>query len=390
MYTPDEIEHVLNEAEHNDNPKEGKFPDISPGACRLSARLVERPPAREMLMTIDGQGVLPVGIVGQVGGTGGTGKTMLSLQMSFAASKGEGFRPFKFPRPLKVLYFSQEDDQSEIDRRLWDIANEETISENLYVAALPGECGPFMQLRDGNPERSEVFHWFDSELENYSHVGLDLVFLDTASRFNGLSENNNEHGAAFMRSLEALAQRHGITILIATHTNENSVTNPPPRMDKTMFRGGSAGIDNARIGFGMRAMTETTAKSFNVQNRHEYVELDTVKSNYAPKLKYPIFYKRGENGVLQYVNPYKKRTMEMATLLVDVLAEDGTEYTLRELKKDKKAKHIFEAMKEVYPKYRRLIDTESAIDYALNQGWLTNETTTTKRGKPKGAIKVVT
>lgn len=364
-------------------------PDLSPEACRVSAQLTSRPPERPMLMTLEGVGVLPAGIVAMWCATGGTGKTFLLLNLSFMAAYGRAFAPFEFTKALKVLFFSLEDDLDELFRRLWDISGDGSFSRNLYVAAYPGEIGPLMQLADGSSVRSDTFHWFDRELEKYQDVGLDLVILDTQSRFNGLSENTNEHGAAFISALEYIASRHKITIMVVAHTNEESVKNPPRRMTKAMLRGASSIGDNVRAVFGMREMTEVTARTFAIKDFRNYVELDTPKANRSARFPFPLFYKMDETGVLHYTNLYTERMDDMAHYFVEVLSAQDKEFTIRELEKEKIGKVIHDQVAEKYPKFRKREDTRSAIDYAQRKGWVRLVKETIVKGREKEVIRVL-
>ena len=365
-----------------------RIPSLSPEDGRVGEWLRDRPPEREALMTYRGKSALPSHIIALLAATGGTGKTYYLLSMALAASNGGSFTPFHFPRPLKTLFFSLEDDREELGRRLWDISAGGPFPDNLFVFGYPGEVGPLMELRDGNPERSEYFRWFDRELKKYG--GLDLIILDTQSRFSGLSENLNEHGSAFVAGLEYLKKRHGATILLAAHTNQSSQEKPPDRMNKTMLRGATAVGDNCRLIYGMRTMTAPAAKAYGIYNRQDFIEIDLVKSNYTPDFQSSIFYKRArETGIFKYIDPFSERIEIVANALVDALSEDCGEYTVRELEKGSRAGDVVQMVSDSIDGFTRRNDVRAAIEYAERRGWIDLVERSCTKGAPKKVVRVL-
>lgn len=344
-------------------------PTLSPGTTKIACRLFDEPPPRPMLATIDGKPFLPEKIVGGIGAAGGTGKTMFAGHLAAAAAAGGDFGPIQFVRPLNVLMVCLEDDQAEIDHRLWKVTGG-LFPENLHVVALPGRIGPIMDLdAAGNPRRTEWFDWLDKELALYQGT-LDLIIIDPYSRINGLPENSNEAATRFVDALEVLRDRHGTTILLTAHCSQESTTNPPPRMTAAMFRGATGFIDGVRWALGMRPMQEKLAKKLSIENRFQWVEYDLVKANYVPRPERSHYLRKNEDGTLDPGHPAAGRLAGITRALVAVLADESTEYTVRDLEKNPVGKDIESKVKEAAPGFSRRKDTRACLEFGAAKGWL--------------------
>lgn len=364
-------------------------PTLSPACSAIAHRLFEEPPPRPMLATIDGKPFLPQGVVGAIGAAGGVGKTMFSAHLADAASKGGAFGPIHFPRPLNVLFIALEDDQSECDRRLWKITGG-YFSERLHVVALPGCLGPIMELDTaGNPRRTKWFDWLDEELALYQG-SLDMVIIDPYSRINGLPENSNECATAFVNGIETLRDRHDTTILLPAHCSQESSTNPPERMTQNMLRGATGLVDGVRWVIGMRPMTEKLAKKLNVENRFEWIEYDLVKANYVPKPARPYFLRKNEDGTLDPGHPAAGRLEGMTRALVEVLADEPCQYTVRDLEKNEVGKDIEAKVTESAPGFSRRKDTRACLEFGASRGWLEVIEVPGGRGSTAKKINVLT
>ncbi len=364
----------------------GGLPSIGPEETRVSSYLHQEPAPREYLATLNGEPFLPKGIVGANAGTGGTGKSMLTFHFAHCGSHGEPFGPIEFPRKLTILILAAEDDQAEVDSRSWKITKGR-IAEGLHVAALPGLIGPLMEMdAAGNPRRSKWLNWLEGELAKYNGT-LDILILDPYSRFYGLSENLNEHATAFVTALEYLRDKYGITILITVHTNKGSSDNPPERMEQSMLRGASALVDGVRWVLGMRHMIEKTAKKLNVENRFEWVEVDLVKTNYSAKPSRPFYLRKNSDGTLDPGSPAAGRLEGMARALVEVLADELMQYTVRDIEKNEVGKAVEDKVKERAPGFSRRKDTRACIEFAASRGWV--EVVEVPGGRGSTAQKIV-
>lgn len=303
-----------------------------------------------------------------------------------ACAGGLDLKPFRTVSPAKVLCLLAEDDQSEIERRLWAIS-EGAFPENLHVASVAGQIGSLMELQNGNPVRSKWYHWLESTIK--AHKGLDVLILDPLSRLFGLSENLNEHATAFITALENLSHKYKLTILIVHHTNKASRTDE--KQSSSMVRGASAFVDAARWVIGLRQMPDTDKKRYGLTDGN-YIELSLVKSNYSKTLNHSIFYKISDCGVLEYFTPGKNRQDNIARTLADTLSEYASEnqfFTRRELLKEKTGKPIADAIKENIEAFKRG-ELNNAIDRAFELGLLSERTEHTGKTIKKLLIPVST
>ncbi len=192
--TPRQILESLNRtSEQYENIIHDELPDLSFSRNRNAGRLTTTPGPRDLLAYAANQGFFPAGVVGAVISDGGAGKTSFLIQFLTALAGGQAFAPFEPVRPLRCMMLAAEDDQAELDRRLCAVTGgPENIPENLCILSLMGKAGPLMRLNDGNPERTEFFRHLDLTLKKEPVDPVDVLVLDTLSRFYGLTENSNE------------------------------------------------------------------------------------------------------------------------------------------------------------------------------------------------------
>jgi len=123
------------------------------------------------------------------------------------------------------------------------------------------------------------------------------------------------------------------------------------------------------------------------------VVLDVTKSNYAPKLPAPIYFRRGAGGALNYVDLAAERVSEIAERLLDRLAEeeaDGRHFSRRDLLYGKEARHIIDKLKEEVVGFQRLRGINWAVDHLLEGGWLKEiKVTGAKTGPGKTILRVI-
>lgn len=337
----------------------GKLLPLTASASLVKGRLLARPAPLDFIFKFNDQGFLPRGVLGVLTATGGVGKTFLLLSLAFAGATGSWFGPIHAPKPLKTLVIVGEDTQDELDRRLWDIGRGQ-FPDNLHAASVYGEAGPFMRLEGGHPVLADSWYWLDETLAN--HAGIDLLIFDPKSRFYGLDENSAEHATQWIQCLETLAKKHSVTILFSHHTSKDRSA----VVGQNASRGSSAIVDGCRWQAGMARMDEKQAARLGVENARDYVILDVPKSNYAADIPAAIIFKRGERGVLEYVEPGLDQTKKLAAALLDLLRRDTEVYTKNELTNEPKGVGITRDMKEIFPGFKRSADMARAVDHLIN------------------------
>lgn len=338
--------------------KRRTIPPLTSINTSLIGRLKSRPENRQYILKIGNDNFLPSAVVGVVAATGGTGKTYFLLCLANAMASGGSVGPIHAPRALEILVVCGEDDQDELDRRLWDICKGK-FPKKLHAASVYGEVGPLMELDGNTPRRAKGFDWLEDTIKG--HPGLEVLIIDPKSRFYGLDENNNDHATQWIQSLEYLSKEYTITILFTHHTSEATAG----KISQTMSRGASAIVDGCRWQAGMAQMDKATADRYSIDDYRNYVAFDVPKSNYAARQGGPLYFKRGVNGVLEFIKLENSRAKSMADLLFELLDEDPIKYSIRDLRQEKLGADICKDMKENFSSFQRSKDMPDIIKHMI-------------------------
>jgi putative DNA primase/helicase len=340
------------------------FPPLSQEATKLKGRVQQRPKPKEFLWNCWGNGFLPKGVVGVIAATGGTGKTFVLLALGLMTAAGKAFGPIESIKPCKTLIICGEDDQEEVERRLWDVSNGD-FPDLLHAASVYGSVGPLMELEGNKPIRATGFHWLEETIQK--HPGMELLIFDPKSRFYGLDENNNDHATQWIQSLEYLSKEYNLTILFSAHTSDAN----SGQISQKMNRGASALVDGCRWQAGLVRLDQKTADHYGIENPRGYIALDTPKNNYAADAGKPLYFRRGENGQLEYCNLKEDGDKAKCEKILELVAADPTFYTRYELLRDKDfftdMKDVFKKIKkdEMKPLVDRLIDEKKLVEEAV-------------------------
>lgn len=216
----------------------------------------------------------------------------------------------------------------------------------------------------GNPQYSPAFHWLRNKVEAFDpHV----IFIDPKSQFYGLDELNNDHNTVWVNTLKGLTL-NGATVIFAHHV--------PKKVDAfsvDALRGGGALGDACRWAMGMQPLDETQAKDLDIEDPWNYVHCRITKNSYAPLDGADFFFKRGQRGELQRVEPRASWLEAVAGRISEVLEEHykngGGDLTKRILVKDNQTKELRKLIQDHYPKASRKV-LEQAIDRGIKTGRL--------------------
>lgn len=239
------------------------------------------PPARRWLLRDlrnDRAGVLPLGKVGGLVAAGGAGKTQLCTQLAKAIATGQPFLGvYDTPVAGKVLLVLGEEDQEEVDRRIYKSHAVDTNIPpfgNLITLPLAGINCAFMNANNGETQ------WLSWLREFLIRTGpYLLVILDPLARFAPAdAEKDNDKATQFVVTLESLIEPSGgATILGAHHTNQSS--RQGKELDVTSLRGVTA------LGDAMRWVSALGVdKPIEVDGVMEsLLTFSVVKTNYSRK-----------------------------------------------------------------------------------------------------------
>lgn len=144
---------------------------------------------------------------------------MLALQLAVATATGRWW----IGREVKsgpVLFISAEDDDDELHRRLFDIANAEGIGmaalAKLATRSLAGEDALLAMLdrKSNSLVQTPLMEALDATM-----TGLrpELLVLDTLADLHSGEENCRAHARQFVGMLRGLAIRHSCAVLLLAH-----------------------------------------------------------------------------------------------------------------------------------------------------------------------------
>jgi len=233
------------------NPGGGPVPDADvsewdrhakPGESRAEARRealangwlpyidgrdwVGRPvPEREWLW----EGRIPLGQVTYLTGPGSSGKSLLAQQLATCVGGGPALFLGERVRPMRAIYISCEDDETEMVRRQRAICDVTGVpfdwlmnTEDFALVSLAGVIGNELLERDsgGRLATTERFKMIADNCKTFPGCDPLCLVLDNTSHFFGGDENSRADVTQFLNALNAICVEHGTTILLIGHPNK--------------------------------------------------------------------------------------------------------------------------------------------------------------------------
>lgn len=354
-----------------------KMAPLTPSETQVRSRLITEPTPAEFIMTCRGYPFLRKGIVSMIVASGGMGKTFFMLRLAAMMAAGGRWGCFEAPKPLRTLFIGAEDDQDELDRRLWTIGNGH-FHENLHAASVVGKVG-FLMKKDGmNPARSEWYEWLRKTVD--AHMPLDILFLDPLIRLYGLDENSNSDAGAFITTLESLSQEFdGLNVKMSHHVNKNAALKT--RASQGDSRGAAAFVDCVRHLTVLTDVSDDDIKTYSIEDPQQFFKLDVPKSNNSAKLTAPVFFKKDQyTGIPEYINLSADKIAGMADGFYRAFSEYGQTVSEKKLLRGE-PKELFDSVKGNILKITISKDMGPILSYLLEKGMLT-QSTIDKNGKP--------
>jgi RecA-family ATPase len=225
---------------------------------------------------------IPAGDVTILSGDGGGGKTTLALQLgvSVAADLGDWLGTTVETGP--VIFFSGEEPENEIRRRLERVAKKRGVEadeiENLHFHfAEPDKC-----TLGGGPANTPIAPTalFNSLRAAAKSIRPALVIVDSNAATLGGNYLDRVHARTFVSLFRSLAREIGCAVLLLDHPSLSGMTN------------GSGRAGNMDWQNTVRALLYLRSTE-NEQGATSGRELEVMKSNYGP---------RGEKQKLQWEN----------------------------------------------------------------------------------------
>lgn len=151
-------------------------------------------------------------------GDGGTGKSQLALQLAAALATGTPWLGFP-TKQTPVLYVSCEDDDDELDRRMFSIRKQSFLPADGPLWVMP-RVGKSSTLAIGDRGRVSFGPFYPELDEVLSQLpeGPKVLFLDTAADMFAGNENDRGEVNGFSKVvLSKLGMKHHTTIILISH-----------------------------------------------------------------------------------------------------------------------------------------------------------------------------
>jgi hypothetical protein len=157
------------------------------------------------------------------------GKSWLALQICLAVAKGEKLWELSSEQGV-VLYLCLEDNFSRIQSRLFDVGGD--APDSIFFAVLANSIG------GGLEEQIEIFL--------AEHPGTALIVIDTLQKVRSVT-NDNAYAADYhdIGLLKAVADKHGIAVLLIHHLRKQGDNDPMNMVSGTT--GITGAVDNSFV-----------------------------------------------------------------------------------------------------------------------------------------------
>jgi RecA-family ATPase len=308
---------TLREGGHLDATEESKDTagvledfDVFDELANVGQYLNQEPVEREWAI----EKIAPIGKVSFFAGPGGVSKSMMLLHLMVYGSLGISWGPFNFPKPLRSLYASYEDDRQELHKRvhglmkamksmdnglgeiLYDV--EGSMSENLRLFAADDDAVSWLLMtkpdQRSGPERTARVEWLVGYLK---HARMRLLVIDPAVYTHGLEESAPGEMAAYMQTLTYIAKTANVAVVVLHHMHKTALWASLDDIHAGSLRGASSLADNSRSVCVLVNVPNKDALRINTGSADvalsDIVVLKHVKHNYSASMGTHLFQRQG-------------------------------------------------------------------------------------------------
>lgn len=238
--------------------------------------ILTQPPPRKWLLRRHGDGILPMGKTGFLVAAGGAGKTFSLCSLAISIASGiPWFGAFDVMEPGKVLLALGEEDEAEVHRRLFWIAEHMeldrktrvNVARNIVPMPLAGkDCSLTESDGRGNVSRTKNHANLLARLREMG--AWSLIVFDPLTRFGGVGvESDNAIATRFVQALEAFTALDGAPAVICAHH---------------VNKAGKLGNGSINATRGVSGITDGARFSFRLEpDGRDYAMLVDDKSNYS-------------------------------------------------------------------------------------------------------------
>lgn len=209
-----------------------KVADTDLGNLRPFSDLGLHRPARDWLV----ENWIPAGAASFTlfAGDGGTGKSLLALQLGLAIASGGYWLGLTVAKTLPVCYVSCEDDDDELDRRIFDARRSDPMGPGdrpFWATSRVGRDSVLAIEHEGRVTRGPFYPVLDQILSRLP-TGPKVLILDTVADIFAGNENNRSGVNSFVKMIiGSLALKHDCTVIMLAH---------PPKVAGSTYSGSTA------------------------------------------------------------------------------------------------------------------------------------------------------
>ncbi|MBT8541218.1 AAA family ATPase [Polynucleobacter paneuropaeus] len=277
-----------------------KFIDAAPIKLDLAdgqLSYVSNSPRRQFLFGYD---IIPMNTLSVLAGLGGGGKTQAVIQMMVASATGESYAE-RSCSPTCSMLLGFEDSREEINARFsatmeYCSADQRALVEkNVRAISLIGADFQLVTLKGRIPETTgyaDLLIQKMIELKSLTGLARAMLVIDHARLVAMIDMNDAAQTTILTRELHRIASEAEAAVVLIAHSPKSTGA-ADHEISQADVAGSSALVDNARYVAIIKGMTAAEAKKLgiNEDERNNYVNFESVKSNYSPKGKVGWFKK---------------------------------------------------------------------------------------------------
>lgn len=216
---------------------------------------------------------IPMGVPTLLSGDGAAGKTLISLQLCVGAVRGTDWLGSVIETSGPAIFFTAEEDEDEVQRRLDAIAEHHQISfrdlAGLHVYCLPGEDAVLGAVgKDGIVRPTSLFERLE---KSACDIRPSLVVIEAAADVFAIDEINRSHVRQAIQLLRRMGIGSGAAIVLIQHPSVSGMADGSGRSGSTHWR------NSVRSQLYLAA-----SKQDGEEGKSDIRELRVMKSNYGP------------------------------------------------------------------------------------------------------------
>jgi hypothetical protein len=230
-----------------------------------------------------------LGFISSIVAAGGTGKSALRLLQYICLASGRALTGQHVFRRARVLLINLEDDGNELDRRIMAALAHHHIDRSELKGWLFHTCPKLSKLAELKGKARVVGPLERQIRKAIARYKPDLVALDPFVKTHALEESNSGDMDFVCDLLARLGAEFNLAIDSPHHVHKGLITPG----DADAGRGSSGIRDAGRLVYTLTFMSEDEAKLYGipVEDRSDYIRLDTAKVNLIRRSGKPTWFK---------------------------------------------------------------------------------------------------